>query len=79
MAKRPKQRSTAKGTAKLKASQFAYPKTRKYPIDTAKRFRAALSYAGRGDTAGSRAQIVKRGLRSKNASVRAAAKRAAKR
>lgn len=76
---RPSQRSTAKGVKRLSTSQFAYPKTRKYPINTAKRFRAALSYAGRNSTAGSRSHIVKRGLRSPNASVRAAAKRATKR
>jgi len=64
---------------RLRSGQFAYPKTRKYPINNVKRFRAALSYAGRRDTAGSRSQIVSRGLRSKNASVRAAAKRARKR
>lgn len=76
---RPSKRSTAKGVHRLPPSSFAYPKTRKYPINTAKRFRAALSYAGRSTTAGSRATIVKRGLRSKNTAVRAAAKRAAKR
>lgn len=79
MAKRPRRKSTAKGVGKLKASKFAYPKSRKYPIDTAKRFKAALSYAGRKDTAGSRQTIVKRGLKSSNSAVRAAAKRAAKR
>lgn len=76
---RPSKPSSAKGVKRLPSSAFAYPKARKYPINTAKRFRAALSYAGRKTTAGSRAQIVKRGLRSKNASVRAAAQRAAKR
>jgi hypothetical protein len=73
---RPSTKSTAKGTKRLPSSKFAYPKTKKYPIDTAKRFRAALSYAGRSTTAGSRATIVKRGLASSNSSVRAAAKRA---
>jgi hypothetical protein len=76
---RPRKPSSAKGVGRLPSSAFAYPKSRKYPINTAKRFRAALSYAGRSTTAGSRAVIVKRGLRSRNASVRAAAKRAAKR
>ncbi|HEY7037176.1 MAG TPA: DUF6582 domain-containing protein [Thermomicrobiales bacterium] len=76
---RPGKKSTAKGVKRLPASQFAYPKTREYPINTAKRFRAALSYAGRKTTSGSRATIVRRGLRSSNSSVRAAAKRAAKR
>lgn len=76
---RPRTKSTAKGTSKLPASKFAYPKSRKYPIDTAARFRSALSYAARSTTAGSRATIIKRGLSSSNASVRAAAKRAKKR
>jgi Family of unknown function (DUF6582) len=73
---RPGRKSTAKGTKRLKRSQFAYPKTKEYPIDTAKRFRAALSYAARKTTSGSRATIIKRGLRSQNSAVRAAAKRA---
>ena len=51
---RPSRRSTAKGVKRLPSSSFAYPKTRKYPINTAKRFRASLSYAGRKTTAGSR-------------------------
>ena len=75
---RPRQPSTAKGTKRLSAGKFAYPKSRKYPIDTAKRFRAALSYAGRKNTAGTRATIISKGLRSKNKSVRAAAQRARK-
>ena len=79
VAPRPRARSTAKGVRRLRASQFAYPKQRKYPINTAKRFNNALARAGSKKTAGSRAMIVKRGLRSSNASVRAAAKRAAKR
>ena len=73
---RPGRASTAKGVKRLPSSAFAYPKTREYPINTAKRFRAALSYAGRKSTSGSRATIIKRGLRSGNSSVRAAAKRA---
>jgi Family of unknown function (DUF6582) len=76
---RPKRKSTAKGTKRLASSKFAYPKSRKYPIDTAKRFRAALTYAARSTTAGSRATIIKRGLSSSNKSVRAAAQRAKKR
>ena len=57
---RPKQKSTAKGVKRLKASQFAYPKTRKYPINTRKRARAALSYAARKDTAGSYSTVAKK-------------------
>jgi hypothetical protein len=78
---RPSKPSTAKGARNLKRSQYAYPKPGgkgrgKYPIDTAKRFRAALSYAGRKDTAGSRATVIKRGLRAPSSAVRASAKRA---
>jgi len=60
MAPRPRRKSTAKGTKKLKASDFAYPKTRKYPINTKKRARAALSYAARKDTAGSYSHVAKK-------------------
>jgi hypothetical protein len=78
---RPSRPSTAKGARNLKPSQYAYPKPGgkgrgKYPIDTVKRFRAALSYAGRKTTAGSRSRIIQRGLRAPNAAVRAAARRA---
>lgn len=74
---RPGRASTAKGVKRLPSSAFAYPKTREYPINTAKRMRSALAFASRSTTSGSRATIIKRGLRSKNASVRAVAKRAA--
>jgi hypothetical protein len=78
---RPSRPSTAKGARNLKRSQYAYPKPGgkgrgKYPISTVKKFRAALSYAARKTTAGSRATIIKRGLKAPNASVRAAARRA---
>ena len=56
---RPKQKSTAKGVKRLKSSSFAYPKTRKYPINTRKRARAALAYAARSDTAGSYSHVAK--------------------
>lgn len=36
----------------LPRSSFVYPKQRKYPIDTKKRARAALSYGARSDTFG---------------------------
>jgi hypothetical protein len=76
---RPSQPSTA--VRNLRRSQYAYPKPGgkgrgKYPIDTVKRFRAALAYAGRPTTAGSRAMIVRRGLKAPNPAVRAAARRA---
>lgn len=57
---RPKQKSSAKGVKRLKSSQFAYPKTRKYPINTKKRARAALSYAARKDTAGSYSHVARK-------------------
>jgi len=57
---RPKRKSTAKGTKRLKSSDFVYPKTRKYPINTKKRARAALSYAARSDTAGSYSTVAKK-------------------
>jgi len=73
---RPGQRSTAKGVKRLRSSQFAYPKTREYPINTAKRARAALSYAGRSTTSGSRAHVLARIRRSPNRAVRAVGQRA---
>ena len=59
MAKHPGRKSTAAGTKRLPASAFAYPKSRKYPIDTPKRARAALAYAARPDTAGSYTTVAK--------------------
>jgi hypothetical protein len=52
MAPRPRAKSTAKGTGKLPASAFAYPKTRQYPINTRKRARAALSRAAQPGASG---------------------------
>jgi len=76
---RPGVASTAKGVRKLRASQFAYPRTREYPINTAKRARAALAYAGRSTTSGSRAHVLARIRRSPNRAVRGVGQRAAKR
>lgn len=49
---------------KLPKSAFALPSKRKYPIDTKKRAKAALSYAARKDTEGSystiRAKVLKK-------------------
>jgi hypothetical protein len=78
---RPSAPSTAKGARNLKRSQYAYPKPGgkgrgKYPISTVKKFRAALSYSARKTTAGSRATIIRRGLKAPSPSVRAAARRA---
>ena len=75
---RPSKRSTAKGVKRLKSSQFAYPKARKYPINTAKRARAALSYSARKTTAGSYSHVLRRIRSSSNPSVRAVGKRSAK-
>jgi hypothetical protein len=78
---RPSAPSTAKGARNLSPSQYAYPKPGgkgrgKYPITSVKKFRAALAYGGRKTTAGSRATIIKRGLKAPNPQVRAAARRA---
>lgn len=51
--------SKAKGTKRLKASDFAYPKRRAYPINTMKRARAALRLAGKSSTSGSYAHVAK--------------------
>lgn len=54
----------AKKRKSLPRSAFVYPKKRKYPIDTKKRAKAALSYGARKDTFGSaktiRAKVYKR-------------------
>jgi hypothetical protein len=57
MAPRPRAKSTAKGTKRLPASAFAYPKTRQYPINTRKRARAALSRAAQPGTSGSYSKV----------------------
>lgn len=43
----------------LPSSAFAYPKTRRYPIDTPARARAALALAARSSTAGSYANVAR--------------------
>ncbi|HEY7252176.1 MAG TPA: DUF6582 domain-containing protein [Methylomirabilota bacterium] len=73
---RPGKASTAKGVKRLRSSQFAYPRTREYPINTAKRARAALSYSGRKTTSGSYSHVLKRIKQSSNPAVRAVGKRA---
>ena len=73
---RPGKASTAKGVRRLPSSAFAYPRTREYPINTAKRARAALAFAGRSTTSGSRATVLRRIKASKNPAVRAVGKRA---
>lgn len=59
MAPRPRAKSTAKGTSKLPASAFAYPKTRQYPINTRRRARAALSRSAQPGTSGSYSTVAK--------------------
>jgi hypothetical protein len=41
----------------LKPSQFAYPRQRKYPIDTPKRARNALSRAAQSKTSGTYSHV----------------------
>jgi hypothetical protein len=72
---RPSTPSSAPGAKRLSASKFAYPKTRKYPIDTAKRARAALSYSARKTTAGSYSHVLRRVRASSNPAVRAVGKK----
>jgi hypothetical protein len=59
MAKRPGRQSTAKGTSKLPDSAFAYPKKRKYPINTVKRARNALARAKQRGTFGSYSHVAR--------------------
>jgi hypothetical protein len=74
---RPGKASTANGVKSLPSSAFAYPRTREYPINTAKRARAALSYSARKTTSGSYSHVLKRIKRSRNPAVRAVGKRSA--
>lgn len=73
---RPRQGSTAKGTKALPRSAFAHPGVKAYPVNTVKRFHAALAYSARSTTSGNPAQIIRAGLKQKSPAVRAAAKRA---
>lgn len=85
-------KSSAPGVRHLSTSQFAYPKQRAYPIDTPARARAALAYAARSTTRGTRAHVaaavkrkypdmqvggVKRAGRKKQARARTRTRRAA--
>jgi len=76
---RPGVASSAKGVKRLPDSAFAYPKTREYPINTAKRARAALAYSARSTTSGSYSHVLKRIKASRNSAVRAVGKRSAAR
>lgn len=59
MVPRPRRASSAKGTSKLPASAFAYPKTRQYPINTKRRAKAALSRAGQSGTSGTYSHVAR--------------------
>ena len=74
MAKRPSQPSTAKGTKKLKSSEFAYPEERKYPINTKARARNALARAAQSGTAGSYQTVAKK-VRRKYPSIKTGGKK----
>jgi hypothetical protein len=52
-------KSSAKGVKRLKASAFAYPKKRAYPINTKARARNALARAAQKGTSGSYATVAK--------------------
>ena len=45
---------------KLPSSAFAYPKTRKYPINTVKRAKNALARAAQSGTSGSYSHVAKK-------------------
>jgi hypothetical protein len=63
----------------LPSSKFAYPASRKYPIDTAPRARNALSRAAQSGTSGSYSHVLRKIKSSSNPAVRAVGKRSAKR
>jgi len=48
---------SARKRASLKSSDFAYPRTRSYPIDTKKRARNALARANQSGTSGTYAHV----------------------
>jgi len=51
---------SAAARRKLPASAFAYPKQRKYPIDTLARAKNALSRAGQAGTSGTYSHVAKK-------------------
>lgn len=53
----------ARRRRRLPKSSFALPSKRKYPIDTLRRARAALSYSARRDTEGSHSTVRRRVLK----------------
>lgn len=60
MARKRMTKSSAKGTKRLPASAFAYPKKRAYPINTKKRARNALARAAQKKTSGSYSVVARR-------------------
>lgn len=50
----------ARRRSKLPASAFAYPRTRKYPIDTVARARNALARAAQSGTSGTYAHVARK-------------------
>ena len=54
---------SAKKRRSLPKSSFALPSQRKYPIDTKKRAKAALSYSARHDTAGAYSTVRRKVLK----------------
>jgi hypothetical protein len=65
MATRTKRRGSTRTLStkrrnRLPDSAFAYPKQRKYPLDTIKRARNALSRAGQPNTFGTYSHVAKR-------------------
>jgi hypothetical protein len=52
-------KSSARGTAKLPRSAFAYPAKRAYPIDTRKRARNALARAAQSGTSGTYTHVAR--------------------
>jgi hypothetical protein len=62
-------KSTAKGTKRLKSSQFAYPSKRAYPINTKARARNALARAAQSKTSGTYAHVA-RAVKAKYPSIK---------
>jgi hypothetical protein len=56
---RPRRPSTAAGVSKLPNSAFAYPKSRKFPINTKARARNALARASHSGNAGTYTHVAK--------------------
>lgn len=68
-------KSSAKGTKRLKSSDFAYPSKRAYPINTKKRARNALARAAQKGTSGSYAHVARRVRAKYGSSIKTRGKR----